>query len=161
MKKINILLYTIILVSFAGCTNNKQQTNSISTMNDQKSTNTIWSSINETTWFKENGWTGETFVFYTDNHNVKKCIQQGLGSGVTVTSRRFVDLEIIDSDKIKIEGIVYKLEGKNLVSDNISLTLFSSGPVVLSNTCGVIDIEFVKSDEFVVENLYKGCNQKK
>lgn len=161
MKKITILFFTIILALLTGCTKTEQQTNSTETVDNQRSTSTIWSSINETTWWKDNGWAGETYVFYTDNHNTKKCIHQTEGSGFYITSRRFVDFKIIDDNKIKIEDIIYNLNDDELVSEDTTLTFFSNKPLVFNQRCGPIDMEFVKSDEFVVENIEQECTQKR
>lgn len=161
MKKVTILFFTITLMLLTACTNSDQQTDSIQPVDNQKSTSTIWSSINETTWWKDNGWAGETYVFYTDNQNAKKCIHQIEGSGVYITSRRFVDFEIIDDNKIKIENAIYSLSDNKLISEDTTLTLHSKEPLVYNHMCGPIDIESVKSNEFVVEDIDQECENQK
>lgn len=158
MKKVILLSLATLLL--AGCIPNEQQTNSLQIADMEKSTNGIWSSIDETTWWRDNNWAGETYIFYTDNHGAKKCIHQIQGSGVYITSRRFVDFEIINDNEIKIENISYKLNGDKLVSDELTLTLYSDKPLIYNRT-EPVTIEIVKSDEFVVEDIDKQYEDQK
>lgn len=125
----------------------------------KKTTTDIWSSIDETTWWKDNNWTGETYVFYTNNHGTRKCIHQIQGSGVYITSRKFIDFEIISNDEIKIEGNIYKLKEGKLTSKEAILTLYSNKPLINNRSCGPIDMNMVKSDEFIAEDIDKECKK--
>ncbi|MCD4670276.1 MAG: hypothetical protein K8S14_07510 [Actinomycetia bacterium] len=161
MKKTSLLIIIFfIIVLLTGCAIDNQQTNSSQTASTEKSTSGLWTTINETTWWCDNNWAGETYVFYADNNGLKKCIYQVMGSGVYIVSREFVDFKIINDNEIQIGDIVYKLNKDKLVSKKITLTLHSDKPLIY-NRMGQIDIEIAKSDEFVVEDIDKQYEDQK
>ena len=103
---------------------------------------------------------GESYVFYIDNNGIKKCIHQVHGSGVYVISRRFVDFEIIDDRNIKFENEVYRLNDDKFVSKNSTLSLHDTKALVY-NRIGLLDMDIVKSNEFVVKDIDKSYNNQK
>jgi hypothetical protein len=156
-----VAFFIITLTIFAGCTDSNQPANPSQAMDTPIITPTVWSSVNGTTWWKDNDWAGETYVFYTDNHGAKKCIRQINGSGVYVTWREFVDLEIIGGTTVRINNLVYELKNDRLISEGTAMNLHSKTPLVYNRTCGPLDMEFVKGDGFVVENIDRECEGEK
>ena len=112
----------------------------------------IWSKINETTWFQDNGFAGQSYVFFEDSLGRKRCIFQLHGSGFYVVFRDYADFEIIGSRIIKINNTEYTLHESFLVSDSGTMRLFSHKPLVY-NRMGLVDINLVKSNNFKVRDI--------
>ena len=154
MKKIFLAIGLLIIL--VGCKNQQVEENTEKISFEKENVNTVWDVVNEKTWYKDNN---ENFIFYTDNKNVKRCIKEISGFGVYTIARGFVDIEIIDNKKIKIENVIYELKDKDLVSENSTLTIISNEPIIMNRLCGPLDIEKVKSGDFVVENIDESCEK--
>ncbi len=161
MKKIplQILLSFLAVAMLAGCVDDERLNDSSQMGEVEQSVITVWESINETTWYKTDDWTGETYVFYTDHNGDKKAIHQYNGSGVRITSREWIDFEVIDEKAIKIGLDIYELNEGDLVSETSTLTLYAEEPLIYNMACGPIDMEIVKSDEFIVEDILQQCDK--
>ncbi|HEX2919673.1 MAG TPA: hypothetical protein VHO50_00770 [Bacteroidales bacterium] len=116
------------------------------------SISSLWSKINETTWFQDNGFAGQSYVFYEDHLGKKRCIYQLHGSGLYVVIRDCTDFEIIDSLRIRINNAEFTLQESYLVSDSGTMRLYSKTPLVYNRT-GLIDIDLVKSNDFKVRDI--------
>lgn len=123
-----------------------------SSSSDSTNTVDIWSEINETTWYEENGWAGQSYVFYEDSLSAKRCIFQIHGSGVYVVARDFIEIELVGINKIKIGDNVYELKDSSLVADSSALALFSNEPLVYDRL-KPLNIAFVKSSRFNVHDI--------
>jgi hypothetical protein len=119
---------------------------------DSTGTVDIWSEINETTWFEENGWAGQSYVFYEDSLGNKRCIFQIHGSGVYVVSRDFIEIQLVGIRMIKIGDNVYELGDSSMVAGSSALALFSNEPLVYDRLKPV-NIALVKSSRFNVRNI--------
>lgn len=140
----------ITSISGVACIGNNRLMQMTSTQDETG--NFLWKKINETTWWYDNKWAGESYIFYEDNHGFKKCIHQVMGSGIYIVSREFVDFEIIDEYKIKIANTLYTLVDNAFISEKNTLTLYANKPLVYDRK-GLMDIDKVKSDEFIVGKI--------
>jgi len=143
MKKIATLVLMQLLAISAYC-----QTSS----KDTTQTADIWSEINESTWFQDNGFAGQSYVFYEDSLGLKRCVFQVHGSGFYVVFRDYVDMEITTDEKIIIGNAKYTLRESFLVSDSAVLKLFTKKPLIFNRT-EIVDMEFVRSSRFDVRNI--------
>lgn len=143
MKQITSIVIMLLLVLTAYCQ---------SSSSDSSGTVSIWSEIKETTWFEDNGWAGQSYVFYEDSLSTKRCIFQILGSGVYVVARDFIEIQLVGSSKIKIGDNVYELRESSLVADSSALTFFHNEPLVYDRLKQV-DIAFVRSSKFNVRDI--------
>lgn len=111
-----------------------------------KKEQTMWSKINNTTWYKKNSWTGENYVFYEDNKGNKKCLHQLLGSGVYATSSNFIKISFLEDFTLKDNTLISKKAIKDI------LTKIADTPKIYDRF-GMLDIESVKKDTNVIPNL--------
>lgn len=110
----------------------------------------LWEKIVDTTWWKNDGWAGESFVFYEDYKGDKKCIYQKHGSGVYIIGRKFCKFDLIDEEVIKIDGQTYQLNRNMSENDweiNNVIYLREENPVVYWRL-GIENMEYVRSKEF-------------
>jgi hypothetical protein len=111
-------------------------------------TNLLWEKLRDTTWQHDNGWAGEGYVFYQNNHGSMKCIRQLYGSGVYVASSSFVKITIIDEDHIQIDNKLFelKVDDKLVASDGDKLSLSSKQPSVFGSH-GQVDIDLLRNSD--------------
>ncbi|MDD3794077.1 MAG: hypothetical protein PHI37_04645 [Candidatus Gracilibacteria bacterium] len=144
-----------VLLVLVGCSINNKIT-----IDGDILSSSIWDNLNNTTWSYDNGWAGETYVFYSDNNGNKKCINQVHGSGVPIVSRKYIHISLNDDDTIKLGDEIFSFQNNELISENKKLTLSENKPLVFNHMCGPIDMEIVKSDDFDIENIDVDCEEK-
>ncbi|MEN8251713.1 MAG: hypothetical protein ABFS32_22530 [Bacteroidota bacterium] len=146
------ILFAIVLVV---CVNGSSQ-NGIYKVS--LSTTNIWQQINETTWYENDGFPTLMYVFYEDSAGNKKCIYQIGGSGLLCVARSYVEFSIIGSDSLFINGKYFVKEDDILKADGAAWRLYKDYAEVHGAT-GIVNIEFVKSEEFYVADLYSGLEK--
>lgn len=113
----------------------------------------LWETLSETTWKYDQGFSAESFIFYTDNLGNRKCIHQVFGSGCLVVGREYVEVEFLYNDLVRIDGVVFKFMRNNLmVSNSRNLILESRSPQVGWQRGGV-DMEKVRSEGFDIHDI--------
>lgn len=119
----------------------------------------IWQDINETTWYESDGFPTLMYVFYEDIHGNRRCIHQVGGSGLLCIARCFVEFSIIGSDTISINDKYLVKDDEILRADGAAWRMYKQHAEVHGAT-GIVDLDFVKSDEFEVGDLNSGLEHK-
>ncbi len=114
----------------------------------------LWNYLNDTTWIDDSTFAGDTYVFYEDNEGLRRCIHQVHGSGVDIIEREYVEIEVINPDKLKINDELYEHKNDEFKSGDNVIRKFSDEPIVY-NRIGRLDMSIVKSSEFEVDNIDK------
>ena len=132
---------TLLVISLIGCENTREPGI------------IMWNNLKDTTWKKDNGWAGESYVFYEDDSGTKKCIHQIHGSGLNIVSRNYSDIQIVDSKKIVLDSVVFEYKELNLLSDKVKLVLEAREPLVSKRLVGTFDMAVVRKINFDPQNL--------